>query len=430
MAGFIFENGTQAQASAFVAGDKLFFSDAAPSDVKVTFTAASGLSADAVTLTVGDKALTFAAAALGGAEITFITADGSLQIGTNTGPETLTVGGDDDSAVYGLGGVDTITISGDGNHVVDGGADADLISVTGGEGFHTIFGGAGGDDIDGSAADGSLTINGGLGADTIVGGTIADRIYGNDVVTVAGTTDGNDTIDGAAGNDYINGNAGDDSLVGGAGNDRIFGGAGKDVIDGGTENDTINGNKGDDIIDGGAGNDSIRGGADNDVLDGGLGNDVLQGDLGDDTITGGVGADVLTGGDGEDVFIFGTADATGTDVLVSGSTVTFYDTITDFTVGTDKIGLEAFDVVEDGIVLQEDGVSFTAFATAKTYATQYLTETNLDGSVAAIQVGADTYLFYDTDGEYTTDTTIDGIILLKGVVAADLTVDDFAAIAI
>lgn len=426
MAGFIFENGTQAQASAFVAGDKLFFSDAAPSDVKVTFTAASGLSADAVTLTVGDKALTFAAAALGGADITFITADGSLQIGTNTGPETLTVGGDDDSAIYSLGGVDTITISGDGNHIVDGGAGDDIISVTGGEGFHTIFGGAGGDDIDGSAADGSLTINGGLGADVIVGGTIADRIYGNDVVTVAGTTDGNDTIDGAAGNDYINGNAGDDSLVGGLGNDRIFGGAGKDIIDGGTENDTINGNKGDDSINGGAGNDSIRGGADNDILLGGLGNDVIQGDLGDDTIAGGAGVDLLTGGDGEDVFVF-----TGTDAS-SGlvGTVTFYETITDFVAGTDKIGL-GFGLAEDddedldGIVTQEAGVAFTTATAALTYATEYLEENNIDGSVAAIQVGADTYLFYDSDGEYDTDVNIDQIIVLKGVVAADLTTDDF-----
>jgi serralysin len=432
MAGFIFENGTQAQASAFAEGDKLIFSDAAPTDVVVTFNAASGLSADSVTLTVGDQSLTFAASALGGADITFVAADGSLEFGSNENvPETLSVFGDDGSLLYGLGGIDTITLGGDGDHIVDGGAGADDITVLGGSGSYTIFGGAGGDTIDAQDALGSLTINGGVGDDGIFGGEIADRLYGNAANAVAGVTDGLDTIDGGNGNDYIQGNAGDDSLVGGSGNDRLLGGADDDNISGGLHNDSVNGNKGDDFITGDDGNDSLRGGAGDDVIFGGNDNDVILGDLGDDTIIGGTGIDVLTGGDGADVFLFNTDEAIpGT---VGTGTAIFYDTITDFVAGTDKIGLnfglaEGTDEDTDGIVLQESGVAFTTASAAATYASEYLQEQNIDGSVAAIQVGADTYLFYDADGEYDDDSVLNNAILLKGVTAANLTVDDFAAL--
>jgi VCBS repeat-containing protein len=105
-------------------------------------------------------------------------------------------------------------------------------------------------------------------------------------------------ITGTNQNDTISGTPGDDSIRGRNGNDTIFGGQGKDTISGD------------------AGNDKISGDGGNDILTGGNGND---------TIFGGIGKDILTGGNGKDKFIFASEEGT--------------DTITDFSKGTDLIGL-------------------------------------------------------------------------------------------
>jgi hypothetical protein len=111
-------------------------------------------------------------------------------------------------------------------------------------------------------------------------------------VAVGGTQiggNGNDTLTGTAGNDLLNGGNGDDSLIGNAGNDTLIGGNGTDF------------------------------------LVGSAGNDLLKGDNGSDTLRGGLGNDTLIGGLGADVFVFATLEGT--------------DTITDFSLSNDKIGL-------------------------------------------------------------------------------------------
>ncbi|MEG4405842.1 cadherin-like domain-containing protein [Microcoleus sp. MON2_D5] len=111
-------------------------------------------------------------------------------------------------------------------------------------------------------------------------------------VAVGGTqmgTSGNDTLTGTAGNDSLNGGSGNDSLTGNAGNDTLIGGNG------------------------------------NDLIFGNAGNDLLNGDNGDDTLRGGLGTDILTGGNGKDVFVFASGEG--------------IDTISDFSLGSDKIGL-------------------------------------------------------------------------------------------
>jgi len=109
------------------------------------------------------------------------------------------------------------------------------------------------------------------------------------VGTVQNGTQGNDTLTGNAGNDFLNGRNGNDSLIGNAGNDILIGGNGKDF------------------------------------LVGSAGNDLLNGDNGSDTLTGGLGTDTLTGGNGPDIFVFASGEG--------------IDTITDFSFGSDKIGL-------------------------------------------------------------------------------------------
>lgn len=88
------------------------------------------------------------------------------------------------------------------------------------------------------------------------------------------------------------------------------------VINGGNGKDPITGSNGNDILTGGNGKDAILGGNGRDILNGGNGKDILIGGRGDD---------LLTGGNGNDTFVI---------ALNNGM-----DTITDFAVGKDLIGL-------------------------------------------------------------------------------------------
>ena len=102
--------------------------------------------------------------------------------------------------------------------------------------------------------------------------------------------DGDDEIKGFGGNDKLYGASGNDILMGHGGQDKLFGGGGDDILLGGRHQDRLVGNKG---------------------------NDILSGEF---------GRDFLTGGEGNDIFHFGARHGK--------------DTITDFTIGEDKMVLD------------------------------------------------------------------------------------------
>jgi len=161
-------------------------------------------------------------------------------------------------------------------------------------------------------------------------------------------TDANDILIGDESDNTIEALGGNDTVAGDLGNDIIMGGDGEDILRGDLNSrspqDDVMG--GDDIIFGGEGNDRIGGKSGNDILSGDAGDDQIWGDDGDDILMGVTGNDILVGdnfsdGSGSDLFVFGNGDGT--------------DTILDFEVGTDRIGLVEGELVFSDITLTQDG---------------------------------------------------------------------------
>ncbi|MEO1387489.1 MAG: pre-peptidase C-terminal domain-containing protein [Cyanobacteria bacterium J06634_6] len=162
-----------------------------------------------------------------------------------------------------------------------------------------------------------------------------------------GTND-SDTIVGDDSDNSIDGLGGSDIIAGGLANDIILGGDGNDVLRGdlnsrNPQDDDAGGN---DIIFGGDGDDRIGGKSGNDILSGDAGDDFIWGDDGDDIIMGVTGNDTLVGdngsnGSGSDLFVFGNGDGT--------------DTIVDFEVGTDRIGLVEGELTFADLTLTQEG---------------------------------------------------------------------------
>lgn len=219
----------------------------------------------------------------------------------------------------------------------------------------TTFEDNGGDDtIDGN--EGADIALGGQGNDNIKGGNADDILLGDNGVVVRndGSEDANDIIStspSSGGSDTITGDEGADIIVGGTVGDRISGNQDNDILLGDhgriTRNandvvekiettfpdnggdDTVEGNQGNDIILGGYANDKLSGNTEADIIlgDNGVlnyvadknpatldlitttdpnlgGNDTIDGNEGDDIAFGGTAADIINGGDGKDL-VFG-----------------------------------------------------------------------------------------------------------------------------
>jgi Ca2+-binding RTX toxin-like protein len=284
-------------------------------------------------------------------------------------------------------------------------------TIDGGNGNDSIVGSSGSADAQGHLIESDLYM-GGAGSDTIIGGIGNDHIYGNSISVAAGSIDGADSLSGGAGNDYIQGNAGNDTIDGGSGNDRLYGGADNDSILGGSGNDYLQGNRGNDTLSGGDGNDFVHGGADNDRLSGDAGDDQLFGDAGNDTLIGGAGIDTLTGGTGNDTFVFSGHDAA---FATSGTLAWATDKITDFTHGTDMLKFD----FHPAALLQGSAATVSA---AYTSAAQLLQAHAGQADVAAVTVGNDTFLFWDSTGH---GGAIDSAVFVEHVKATVLTTADF-----
>jgi Ca2+-binding RTX toxin-like protein len=175
---------------------------------------------------------------------------------------------------------------------------------------------------------------------------------------------------GDEGDNILEGTDGDNLIAGGLGNDEITGGDGDDVLRGDLNSRSSGGKVGgDDTISGGTGNDRIGGKAGDDELYGDEGNDSIWGDDGDDLIRGGLGNDILvgdnfSGGAGADTFILAAGEGT--------------DTIVDFELGVDIIGLA------DGLMPED--LSVTTASGSTTIALGDETLAILEGVVSASEI--------------------------------------------
>ena len=165
-----------------------------------------------------------------------------------------------------------------------------------------------------------------------------------------GISDGGENTEDEDDNPNANGAAGDklrsienltgsnhaDYLTGDTNPNVLKGMGGNDVLVGGDEDET--GDVGDKLY-GGDGDDDLSGGGGEDMLNGGAGDDDLAGGNDNDTLTGGAGNDDLSGGDGADTFVFSTADAGDSDVILD------FDPTEN-----DKLDLSAFGLTDEELL--------------------------------------------------------------------------------
>ncbi|MEM9487396.1 MAG: calcium-binding protein, partial [Cyanobacteria bacterium P01_F01_bin.116] len=194
-------------------------------------------------------------------------------------------------------------------------------------------------------------------------GDVNGRTLGQDIGAAAFET-AQFFINGGTEQRFLIGERDADELIGGQENEKIYGRTGSDLLSGGLGEDVIEGGDGDDVLRGdlnsrssqvgignddtilgGAGDDRIGGKGGNDILLGDDGDDQIWGDDGNDTIRGGLGNDTLTGddfsgGSGADTFVLAVREGT--------------DTIVDFQVGIDFIGL-AGDLAFDDLSIGQNG---------------------------------------------------------------------------
>ena len=289
---------------------------------------------------------------------------------------------------------------------------SDNVAIAYGTRIDAAIGGTGADAL--HANDDGDILMGGAGADILIGGAGNDHIYGNMSTTTQGSTDGDDTISAGDGSNYVNGNAGNDHITAGWGTNRLYGGAGNDQITvSGGGNNHLNGNLGDDILQVAGGVNDIHGGQGNDTIEASDGSNYSFGEVGNDVISGGAGIDVMTGGPGSDLFLLdGPANS------VSGS----WDEISDYLDGTDKFHV---DLLPNGsaLAIVHAGQTFGDEGSAAAYA-QSLLSGAVNTEAAALQVGADTYLFYTA---VSSAQTIDEVVKLDQVSATTIDTSDFVS---
>lgn len=296
-------------------------------------------------------------------------------------------GGNGDDVIYGSLTNRNVLAGDNGEDLLVGG-DADDILI-GGTGADEMIGGGGIDAASYDTASGPITVD--LLSPWLNTGDAVGDSY-DSIENLIGSSYG-DTLFGDYNANVLNGGNGHDTLNGRAGNDRIYGGAGNDVMVGSHGDDIYYvTDLGDTVVElSSEGNDTVRSSVSFNIgaqfietliLTGGdaingTGNsqaNTLFGNSAANVLDGRAGTDRLTGGHGADSFMMTTA--------LSATNV---DTITDFQVGFDKIGVDRSFFTQVGAAGALDPNAFGAFGAA-------------DASDRILYDSATGTLYYDSDG--------------------------------
>ncbi|MEC9345728.1 MAG: tandem-95 repeat protein [Pseudomonadota bacterium] len=266
-------------------------------------------------------------------------------------------------------------------------------TLTGDAGDNSLAGGSGNDSL--SGGDGNDTLRGDGGDDTLDGGTGTNTVdysrefgeIGVNVDLASGTaTDTNADTDtlisirnaiGSGNNDTILGSTDDNLIGGGGGADSLDGGLGTDTLDFSTETGTggafVRLDTGTAVdtfgnVDTIAGFEAVTGSANADSIVGSSAAEVLEGGAGNDTLIGGGGGDTLTTGTGFDRVVIRSGEAAVT--------------ITDFTIGSDRLVLDGFGATTGfGDFGFSDGAGFTDIFISAVHVARILNQTG--GSFSA-----------------------------------------------
>ena len=272
--------------------------------------------------------------------------------------------------IYGSSSADSMNLNIDRSSTLTGN-----LTITLGAGNDTISSGKlkNGDSIDMGAGDDTLAmmingsygtpaiasasftkLDGGAGTDTIVWGESISAHGQSLTLTTAGAVNF-ENMEGGGYNDTLTGDANANVLSGVGGLDTIYGLAGDDVLFAyqkysGYADGTCGSNLGD-----------ANGGNENDLLYGGAGNDLLCGSYGDNTLDGGTGKDTITSGSGSDTIVIRSGDGS--------TTLADADILTDFTDGSDVIGIEGLNYGE--LTVQQGTGAYSSHVVVK-YGTEFL----------------------------------------------------------
>jgi hypothetical protein len=406
--------------------------DAEASTGKLTITGATG--ASSIVGSQGNNDITLNSVA---AAVSVVTSEGddkvTLGAADATADVTLVLGNGDnevDAGTSGIDGADLAIVTGTGDDVVsaklinsvnfvaelgDGANEVTLDTSNTAEAQNvTIVTGAGNDTLIFAAnTDATDTINwtAGAGTDTIdLNG--ADIRLGS--ITLTGVThildsDGDGVVDGSLLNGKTYTIQGDGKLA--TQLDVTLGTAGSYDFSGLVLDNTLDkGIGGLDITGSNAGGDTIVATT---------GNDKITVTAGTNTITGGKGADDITLGTGTDKVIIGAGD--------TGKTTGTVDLISSFTSGTDTI---SFGLAATATNYAEAASTHTGTANATIKDVTAQANALLDGTVRFAVIdnkgdsaAADSYVFFDRDG----DGTADEVITLVGTTLDQVALTDFVA---
>jgi Ca2+-binding RTX toxin-like protein len=307
--------------------------------------------------------------------------------------------GDD---IYGMDGDDTLFGNGGPDQLFGGIGDDTLV---GGTGDDLLMGGAGADTLDGGA--GTDTASYSRSPAAVAVGLVTNKASGGDAE--GDKLYGVENLTGSAYDDFLFGSDVANVLTGGGGNDYLWGWEGDDTLDGGSGDDLLLGGDGADVLDGGAGIDSAffdessagvfidlltgqgSGGSAEGVtfwsienLTGSSFDDTFIGNFADNRFTGGLGTDILIGGDGADQFVFGKRIG---HVQLDDALGAAADTVSDFN------------------ALQGDKIDVSAVGGTCTFIGES-EFTGLKGEVRYEQIGTNTWISGDRDGDASADFQI------------------------